>query len=846
MDWEIMPKVKKKSDKQKQMQDRVRKREERIAQSTGESHVSIGTGMSAEADTAKNSCDRTSGLSISGEVLGRNSPVVDSATGNVRSAQEIVDKYLESQKDLARRFNKKYSDTKEGANDNIQKAARRQYNTEWKRQARTQSEFREYEKQHSKTSKKMARKDAAFRDDERERNTKCMKVARLDALYRDNERECDRKNKQMARKDSAYRDNQRESNRISMQVARENPEYRDSERESNRKSMQVARKNPVYRDSEHESNRNSMQVARKDALYRDSERESNRKRLQVARKDAAYRDSERESNRDSMQAARKDAAFRDSERESNRNSMQVARRDAAYRDSERESNKNSMQVARRDAAYRDSERESNRNSMQVARKNPAYRDSERESNRNSMQVARKEKSKQLSLDDMIKIFHQDVAKGPVHKCCVCEQLWYRHSVAILKNKNLPNCHAVDMCVSDMLRSGENTLICNTCFSHLKKKKIPPSATVNGMGFPEIPQHLRDLHQVEWRLVSPRILFMKVFAAPHGGQKKIRGNIVNVPCDTVNTFQVLPHSGNEQQTIQVKIKRDLRYTHHVMSQNVRPYKVREAAEYLVTHGKLFKDQGISFDKTWAENGELSNSIDVNERSSLQIDTNMGEPHTVGRAIFSDIPGEPQTGCSYWIDSSNPAVREGQIEFGTMIGVGEPLPGCSDWNDSLNDAVREGQVEFGAATESATKNDDRNETEGVIEFRVISGEGGEIEIELEPQNIPDKDRQEKTGPNREEQDHIAENYDGEWSENEDDQENNSGVLDTLLTSPDFLEDEERELQYILAPGQGRTPVSVFKDKYSEELAYPNIYCGQSRLDNKLRKVPVYYSEICKTSR
>ena len=158
----------------------------------------------------------------------------------------------------------------------------------------------------------------------------------------------------------------------------------------------------------------------------------------------------------------------------------------------------------------------------------------------------------------------------------------------------------------------------------------------------------------------------------------------------------------------------------MSQNVRPYKVREAAEYLVTPGKLFKDQGISFDKTWAENDELSNNIDVNERSSLQIDTDIGEPHIVGRAIFNDIAGEPQTGCSNWIDSLNPAVREGQIECGTMIGVGEPQPGCSRWNDSLNDAIREAQMEFGAATESATKSDDRNETEGVVEFRVIARE------------------------------------------------------------------------------------------------------------------------------
>ena len=104
--------------------------------------------------------------------------------------------------------------------------------------------------------------------------------------------------------------------------------------------------------------------------------------------------------------------------------------------------------------------------------------------------------------------------------------------------------------------------------------------------------------------------MKVFVAPRGGQKKTRGNVVNVPCDTVNTFQVLPHSGNEHQTIQVKIKRDLKYTNHVMSQNVRPYKVREAAEYLVTHGKLFKDQGIVFDTNWAaDNGEPNNDNEI---------------------------------------------------------------------------------------------------------------------------------------------------------------------------------------------------------------------------------------------
>ena len=121
-----------------------------------------------------------------------------------------------------------------------------------------------------------------------------------------------------------------------------------------------------------------------------------------------------------------------------------------------------------------------------------------------------------------------------------------------------------------------------------------------------------------------------------------------------------------------------------------------------------------------------------------------------------------------DSLNLAVIEGQMEFGKIIGVKETQPGCSHWDDSLNDAIKEGQMEFGVAAGSASKSDDGDGIEGVIEFRVITGEGDEIEIELEPQNVSDQERQEKTEPisDREKQDHMAENDDEQWSENDDD--------------------------------------------------------------------------------
>ena len=84
--------------------------------------------------------------------------------------------------------------------------------------------------------------------------------------------------------------------------------------------------------------------------------------------------------------------------------------------------------------------------------------------------------------------------------------------------------------------------------------------------------------------------------------------------------------------------------------------------------------------------------------------------------------------------------------------------------------------------------------------------------------------------------------QWSEDE--AEIFAGVTDTMLTAPDFVTDNE--CQYILnvAPGEGSRPMSIFRDKYSEELAYPGIFLGQKRPDNANRLSDVHYSEICKS--
>ena len=61
---------------------------------------------------------------------------------------------------------------------------------------------------------------------------------------------------------------------------------------------------------------------------------------------------------------------------------------------------------------------------------------------------------------------------------------------------------------------------------------------------------------------------------------------------------------------------------------------------------------------------------------------------------------------------------------------------------------------------------------------------------------------------------------------------------------VSDNEKQEIYNFAPGEGNKPLSVFRDQFSKEMAYPGIFLGQKRPDDKERLRNVHYSEICKS--
>ena len=91
-------------------------------------------------------------------------------------------------------------------------------------------------------------------------------------------------------------------------------------------------------------------------------------------------------------------------------------------------------------------------------------------------------------------------------------------------------------------------------------------------------------------------------------------------------------------------------------------------------------------------------------------------------------------------------------------------------------------------------------------------------------------------------VDNSKDDEFSEDE--AEVPAGVTDTMLTATDFLDDGERQQIHNVAPGEGSRPLSIFRDQYSEELAYPGIFLGEKRSDDKQRLTSIYYKDICKS--
>ena len=230
---------------------------------------------------------------------------------------------------------------------------------------------------------------------------------------------------------------------------------------------------------------------------------------------------------------------------------------------------------------------------------------------------RKRQERQLleTIDCSINQFKQVIQEGPTYICSSCNRLLFRRCVYkySLEDFKTEYQSLAEKCRTNKLSSDNNEYICTNCRNSLRRGELPAMSLANGLHLDEIPQQLLELTSLEVIFIARRIPFMKLLGLPRGKQKAIHGCVVNVPVEPEQSVAVLPRVPSPDTVIPVRLKRKIHYRGHVLMQNIRPQKIRDALS-LLKHGisnPLYDDVVVNED--W-------------ERSSRAADPNLWETLT----------------------------------------------------------------------------------------------------------------------------------------------------------------------------------------------------------------------------
>ena len=87
----------------------------------------------------------------------------------------------------------------------------------------------------------------------------------------------------------------------------------------------------------------------------------------------------------------------------------------------------------------------------------------------------------------------------------------------------------------------------------------------------MPHELRDLKKLEKVSISKKILFKKITIIHGKGEfSKIQGSISNIPTEVTNICNTFPRSALSNESIIVKLKRDLKYRGLIYFEPVQTY------------------------------------------------------------------------------------------------------------------------------------------------------------------------------------------------------------------------------------------------------------------------------------
>ena len=125
-----------------------------------------------------------------------------------------------------------------------------------------------------------------------------------------------------------------------------------------------------------------------------------------------------------------------------------------------------------------------------------------DSNNFEKELASKRKYR-ADMKELLTIFNNSVADGPIYVCTICQQTWFKHSViqvSEMKLRRNDERAMFERCRTHFISEDEKEWICKTCRTAVGEAKIPKLSIYNKMGFPEQPPELK-LFPMEERLIA---------------------------------------------------------------------------------------------------------------------------------------------------------------------------------------------------------------------------------------------------------------------------------------------------------------------------------------------------------
>ncbi|MCP3900043.1 MAG: hypothetical protein GY707_10055, partial [Desulfobacteraceae bacterium] len=196
--------------------------------------------------------------------------------------------------------------------------------------------------------------------------------------------------------------------------------------------------------------------------------------------------------------------------------------------------------------------------------------------------------------ELIQNFRNIISQAPEYICTICNRKLYRRSVKKVNESQYPKQDIYKQC-AESSQSPTKDWVCRNCHRHLKSGSMPPQAIANMLTIDEIPSILVDLCQLERQLLALILPFMTIVPLQRGAQMGLRGHVILVPTNIVNTITSLPTLENDASLVPVSLKRRITDHSDIMKQYIRPNIVVKAFHWLKSNNRFYGE--IAENEEW---------------------------------------------------------------------------------------------------------------------------------------------------------------------------------------------------------------------------------------------------------